>query len=169
MMVLILHPTEQFKITNFQNQLCSIVNQKNTVLFPHFPLWFPIPDGLTSDLTLNDKDLKISNNNLKTTLKNLSNKIDKLSIDIFYSEQKQIPLLQLNIISNGKNFTSTLPLLNKINTLSDAQWTTLNNELKKTGSSELFPMSLKIFRVAKAVKLSENSQGLQAFVWKKLK
>lgn len=170
MLVVILHPTEQLKITNLQKEICTKVNSAEPCIFPTFPLWFPLTADFYSDLFSSDElELETSNNNLKTLLKNISKKIDKLSIDIFQSEQKEIPKLRLNILTDKKTFTSEIPLYQEYKSLNESQKILLNEKVKKLSSSESFPMSLKIFRIAKAVKLSEKSQGLQAFVWMKIK
>lgn len=157
MIAIIPHPTEQLKLNNFQKEICN-----NISTFPYFPLWFKLPADFFSE---DDFPSPENQNILKGNLKEIASKIDYLNIDIFNSEQKGFPELRLNIFSNGKSYISLLPLILEHNPISEADKSIM---FKKISSSDLFPMSLKIFRVAKAVKLTENSQGLQAFVWKKL-
>lgn len=185
MFVLILHPTEQFKIQSLQKEICTNMNNKNSELlklpalpsdnskiFPNFPLWFPLPEDFInfSDLfgkewnQINEDSL-ISQNELKILLKEISKQIDSFNIDIFWSEEHLNSQIKLTISSKGKKFTSEIPFYIELNSLLTEDKKIIH---KKISSSEIFPMSPKIFRIAKTVKLSENSQGLQAFVWKKL-
>lgn len=165
MLVIIPHPNQEAQIKKLQNELCDSINinndnsQKVTKLFPVFPLWF--------EFEKDDELISIKN---KNELKEFSKKITGVELNIKsssdnYKLSTSISDFVITLYTKEKIFTAVLPICIEYQKLTDKEKELC---LKKLNSSELLPMSLKIFRLGNKQQLTEHSQALDYFIWKKL-
>jgi len=162
MLVIIPHPNQEAKIKAFQKELCDSINsnnQKVTKLFPTFPLWFEFEQQED-----NDGDDGIKQIAHKDDLKGFAGQILGVELNI-RTDYTTVPYFIITVHTEKKDYTAALPVFIEYKALTACEKDIC---LKKINSSELLPMSLKIFRLGNKQQLTEHSQALDYFIWKKL-
>lgn len=182
MTVIVLHSSDEMKILNISKQICSFLSSNSIISYRDNPLWIPFPleqqvqqfqkqienNSQSKSQIFQNDDLQSNFSNEKEILKEHSNKISNI---IIYSPKALDDTIfcPVTIDYNNQIFNSKLTLLKVYK--QNKEYKSLSNTdffQKKIAASELFPMQLKIFRLARQIQLSKNSVSLSDFVWKKL-
>ncbi|MCQ2591936.1 MAG: hypothetical protein MJ188_04060 [Treponema sp.] len=185
MLVIAVHSTEEGKIIDFCKKLISDFskNFSDFIFYRNIPFFLPVSSDFLADSDFLQKDISsdfsatdFSNDELKK----LAGKIKALQIEApVFSKDFTSILLPLKIEAFNENhnsfctYFSFFPLIKTIlknNAFTEEQKLELQNLLdKKNAASELFPMQLKIFRLANQEQIDKITTGLTSFVWKKIK
>ena len=166
MTVVILHQSDELNLINLQKNLLNELNNShylpnNLFFYEVNPLWIFLNE---EDFTSTDKiTLKYNSKKISSIIFNSINFINNsISIDITIKtlEKKDIKeSLTLLRLYEGKN-----KHINK-NELNEED---INKKIKKIAEN-IFPLSIKIFRIGLLNKLSSNSFSIKEDVWVKLK
>jgi len=153
MVVLIPNPNQMLELIKFQKTFIKMHNTKEICFYQATPLWIPLNT---------EENFDFSKDDLTKTAKSIT------SVQICPPELKLLPeqdtvslVSQVFINQNQSDLKSQLILCKSLTNTKIIQ--------KKISSQEIFPMSLKVFRIGNKIQISENSSALSDFVWKKLR
>ncbi len=165
MVVIVLHPSQEIEICRIIKELSKFCAQNDCIVYKKPPLWIPFDSF--------DSNAEITSNSDKAQLKKL---IDKITTVQILPPQQNDAEIFCPVIWSYKNddnkqeikqFESKLILQRFLNPTRKELTSSFLSEHKTEAA--LFPMSLKIFRLANAIQLSKNTTALSDFVWKKSK
>ena len=142
MAVIILHPTEELKLINFQKELISDLFTEGRILVAARPLWIPVNETFEN---LNHHNISsVEFGDLETTESEIY-----IPVKIATTNGNRLSKLSLVSIYNNSNFTET-----------DRQIISQKKQPVR---------QLKIFRLGNEKKLSSNSKCITDFKWIKIK
>lgn len=155
MVVLIPHQTEELKLINFQKELISELNTKNTIFYRLMPLWIELP---------------FINATTKEELKTFSKKIKDVRFKTLQQDKNTFTLCG-TLLTDKKEYKLTLPILNKIThsgVIEPVKIHPVEIPPEQITKKNTPVENLKIFQLGIANQISENTNELSETIWVKL-
>ena len=146
MKVIILHPTEELLLVNYQKELIKALYSDNRVIFAVSPLWLELPE----------KDVSSEN------LKEISKTIRQITFGeiVFASSKISLPV---KIETSGGTFSSKLSLVSII------KGADFSEEDKNSAAKIKQPVrQIKVFRLGMVQEEGPHAKSISKSVWCKL-
>lgn len=161
MIVAVLNPNQELQIINFQKFLINQMFMDSDFICRAAPLWIPLSQFQDN---LPDSDLKKYADRIKSITLNKILVTDSSNLDTFFkSFAQKVIAVDVTVQMEDSITNSLLPLI-FLNLKKESDC----NCLQKDFTENPFPMKLKVFKIGKALTLSENARALESFVWKKI-
>lgn len=165
MIVIVPNPNQELQIIDFQKAFIRNNFSKTSLIYKNHLLWIPLnistADSYTGTALLKEISSRIKEINIlppQIICSSFSQKI------FFPSVQTKSVLASKVLVTTDNSIIETiLPLV--YFTIKDS----FSIDLTKLNDYELFPVKLKIFKIAKALVLSENTRALEDSIWKKIR
>ena len=142
MLVIILHPSQEIKISRLIKELSGFCAKKGATTYKKVPLWIPLPQNKTMEDKITDLQVLLP-----------QQKDDEIicPVKITYEDGKYFTevTLQRFLHKTKEDFVSDFLTMNK-------------------SAAEMFPMQIKVFRLGSTVDISRNAKALRESVWQKL-
>ena len=146
MKVIILHPTEELLLVNYQKELIKALFSEKRVIFAVCPLWIPLP-----------RELMISEN-----LKDIAKSIKEITFGNVFFDSKEISI-PVQIKTETGLFTSKLTLV------SIFKGADFSDKDKKNGLKIKEPVrQIKVFRLGLVQDQGPHAKSISKSVWCKL-
>ena len=147
MKVIILHPTEELLLVNYQKELIKALYSDNRVIFAVSPLWLDLPE----------KDVSSEN------LKEISKTIRQITFGEIVFDSSKISL-SVKIETSGGSFSSKLSLVSII------KGADFSEEDKNSAAKIKQPVRhLKVFRLGMVQEEGPHAKSISKSVWCKIK
>ena len=147
MKVIILHPTEELLLVNYQKELIKALYSDNRVIFAVSPLWLELPE----------KDVNSEN------LKEISKTIRQITFGEIVFDSSKISL-PVKIETSGRAFSSKLSLVSII------KGADFSEEDKNSAAKIKQPVrQLKVFRLGMVQEDGPHAKSISKSVWCKIK
>ena len=147
MKVIILHPTEELLLVNYQKELIKALYSDNRVIFLFSPLWLDLPE----------KDVSSEN------LKEFSKTIRQITFGEIVFDSSKISL-SVKIETSGGAFSSKLSLVSII------KGADFSEEDKNSAAKIKQPVrQLKVFRLGMVQEEGPHAKSISKSVWCKIK
>ena len=147
MKVIILHPTEELLLVNYQKELIKALYSDNRVIFAVSPLWLDLPE----------KDISSEN------LKEISKTIRQITFGEIVFDSSKISLT-VKIKTSGGAFSSKLSLVSII------KGADFSEEDKNSAAKIKQPVrQLKVFRLGIVQEEGPHAKSISKSVWCKIK
>ena len=143
MLAVLLNPNDELKLIESTKKIAVNLSEGGSGFYTAFPLWCIIDEK----------------NYTSAELKDFSKSITAITLELPVYDGALYSPVKIETLS-GK-IESRLTLLKQYAKKNTAQ--ELSSDIK-----EMFPMQLKIFKIANVINLSKNSKAVSDFVWKKL-
>ena len=141
MLVIILHPSQEIKLSHFIKELSGFCAKKGATTYKKVPLWIPLPQNKRMEDKITD---------LQLLLPQQKNDEILCPVQITYEDGKYFTevTLQRFLQKPNEDFISVFLTMNK-------------------SAAEMFPMQIKVFRLGNTVDISHNAKALTDSVWRK--
>lgn len=143
MFVIILHPSQEIKLSQLIKELSGFCAKKGATTYKKVPLWIPLPQNKTMEDKITDLQVLLP-----------QQKDDEIicPVQITYEDGKYFTevTLQRFLHKAKEDFVSAFLTMNK-------------------SAAEIFPMQIKVFRLGNTVDISKTAQALTDSVWRKIK
>ena len=147
MKVIILHPTEELLLVNYQKELIKALYSDNRVIFAVSPLWLELPE----------KDVSSEN------LKEFSKTIRQITFGEIVFDSSKISL-SVKIETSGRAFSYKLSLVSII------KGADFSEEDKNSAAKIKQPVrQLKVFRLGMVQEEGPHAKSISKSVWCKIK
>ena len=147
MKVIILHPTEELLLVNYQKELIKALYSDNRVIFAVSPLWLELPE----------KDVSSEN------LKEISKTIRQITFGEIVFDSSKISL-SVKIKTSDGTFSSKLSLVSII------KGADFSEEDKNSAAKIKQPVrQLKVFRLGMVQEEGPHAKSISKSVWCKIK
>lgn len=152
MLCLVLHKDDELSLVKYQKQFIKENNCPSSIFMAIYPLHIPL------DVSKNNDEYS------KEELKTKANLIKEITIQKpFWDLQTNKLLSKVTVNSKGGEQTVLLPLISLVQ-----KKEAMDLKITLPLDSNIFPKTIKIFRLANKITLSANCSALTSFVWKKL-
>ena len=142
MLVIILHPSQEIKISRLIKDLSGFYAKKGAVAYRKLPLWIPLPENKSIEDKITGLQLLLPRQ-----------KDDEIVCPVLITyedgEYQTEVSLQGFLQKPKEDFLSDFWMMNK-------------------AAAEMFPMEIKVFRIGNTVDISRNAKAITDSVWKKL-
>ena len=139
MVVIIMHPTEELKLSAFQKELISDLFEETRILYAEKPLWINCPDSIYNEEIISVDFLKITI---------IENSI-VVPVEIKTKEKQYFSKLTLVRLHKGRDFS--------------------DDDRQKLVKIKQPVKALKVFRLGLEKELSHNSKCITESKWYKLR
>ena len=167
MVVIVLHSTEELKVCRVIKELSGFCAKNGSVVYKKVPLWIPVEDlGKNAGDNLTDEEI---NGYDKAQLKQFADRITEVQLLCPKQEDDEVycPVV-INTNTEENKQKQIYTKLTLLQFLKPAEKDFVSEFFKtNTETKNLFPLQIKIFRLANAVQLSKNSTALSDFIWRK--
>ena len=142
MLVIILHPSQEIKLSQLIKELSSFCAKKGATTYKKVPLWISLPQNKTMEDKITDLQVLLPQQKSEEII---------CPVQITYEDGKYFTevTLQRFLYKAEKDFVSDFLTMNK-------------------NAAEIFPMQIKVFRLGNTVDISRNAKALRESVWQKL-
>ena len=142
MLVIILHPSQEIKLSQLIKELSGFCAKKGATTYKKVPLWIPLPQNKTMDDKITD---------LQLLLPQQKNDEILCPVQITYEDGKYFTELTLQgfLHKTKEDFVSDFLTMNK-------------------SAAEIFPMQIKVFRLGNTVDITRNAKAIAESEWRKI-
>ncbi len=143
MLVIILHPSQEIKLSRLIKELSGFCAKKGATTYKKVPLWIPLPPNKTMEDKITELQVLLPQQKTEEII---------CPVQITYEDEKYFTevTLQRFLHKAKEDFVSDFLTMNK-------------------SAAEIFPMQIKVFRLGNTVDISRNDKALTDSVWRKLK
>ena len=142
MLVIILHPSQEIKLSQLIKELSGFCAKKGATTYKKVPLWIPLPQNKTMEDKITDLQLILP-----------QQKDDEIicPVQITYEDGKYFTELTLQgfLHKTKEDFVSDFLTMNK-------------------SAAEIFPMQIKVFRLGNTVDITRNAKAIAESEWRKI-